>query len=119
MGLKFAILVGRIKTRLQVQSRTLNGITPTLAYKSTMDALIKIVKSEGIAGLYSGLGVGLFGTVCANFTYFYWYSIIRGNYAKRVGGEKKIGAAMELLLGAISGAISQFFILPIAVVTTR
>jgi hypothetical protein len=108
-----------IKTRLQVQTRTLATTTPpTLVYKSTLDAFSKILQTEGLAGLYSGMGAGLFGTVASNFTYFYWYSLIRGSYVKRYKNVE-LSTATELALGALAGALSQFFTLPIAVVTTR
>jgi hypothetical protein len=55
----------------------------------------------------------------ANFGYFYAYSAIRGAYILRNNGSDDIGTGMELLLGAASGASSQLFTLPIAVVTTR
>jgi RsiW-degrading membrane proteinase PrsW (M82 family) len=100
-----------IKTRIQVHSSTHE-------YSSLLDAFQKILSSgEGIRGLYSGLAAGLGGTVVQNFGYFYAYSAIRGAYISRNGDD--IGTGMELLLGAASGASSQIFTLPIAVVTTR
>lgn len=44
--------------------------------------------------------------------------MIRGTYIKQIG-DRDLSTATELFLGAISGASSQFFTLPIAVVTTR
>ncbi|KAJ3036351.1 ADP/ATP carrier protein [Rhizophlyctis rosea] len=106
-----------IKTRLQVQSKTLQSLHPSQSYTSTLDAFFKILKQEGVAGLYSGLGAGLFGTVVNSFAYFYIYARVRGEYSRRFPGE--ISTAMELVLGAMAGAISQLFTLPISVVTTR
>ncbi|KAJ3299347.1 ADP/ATP carrier protein [Borealophlyctis nickersoniae] len=106
-----------IKTRLQVQSKQLAALHPTQQYDSALDAFIKILQTEGVAGLYSGLAAGLFGTVASSFSYFYFYSTIRGAYHRRYPGE--ITTAMELLLGAVAGAASQLCTLPIAVVTTR
>lgn len=95
--------------------------------------------------MYAGVASSLFGTVlqvlisrkltvifCKNFVYFYAYGIIRGGYVKRKGNQE-ISTLMELLLGALSGKIpylfpffyfvigatTQFFTLPIAVITTR
>lgn len=104
-----------IKTRMQVQPhKQLQGDAPY--YKSVSDAFLKILKSEGVFGLYSGLFAGLSGTVVQNFAYFYCYGLIRGGYAKT---HANISTGMELFLGGLSGAASQFFTLPIAVVTTR
>ncbi|TPX61725.1 hypothetical protein PhCBS80983_g00997 [Powellomyces hirtus] len=106
-----------IKTRLQVQTKELKSLSPDQHYESALDAFAKILKTEGITGLYSGLGAGLFGTVASAFSYFYFYSYVRGSYQKRVPGD--ISTGMELILGAISGAMSQICTLPVAVVTTR
>ncbi|KAI9103039.1 mitochondrial carrier domain-containing protein [Phlyctochytrium arcticum] len=106
-----------IKTRLQVQTKEMKHLNPGQHYDSVMDAVVKIVKSEGLPGLYSGLGAGLLGTVFSSFSYFYFYSYVRGSYLKRVPGE--ISTSMELVLGAIAGAMSQLCTLPVAVVTTR
>ncbi|KAI8908979.1 mitochondrial carrier domain-containing protein, partial [Gorgonomyces haynaldii] len=107
-----------VKTRLQVQNSALKNVQPSLQYTSASDAIIKIYQAEGIPGLYSGLLTGLAGTVVSSFSYFYIYSTIRGQYERSLT-KKEISTAMELLLGAAAGAISQLFVLPIGVVTTR
>ncbi|TPX34848.1 hypothetical protein SmJEL517_g02613 [Synchytrium microbalum] len=104
-----------IKTRIQVQSK--HNVDPEQHYKSTLDALIKIIQKEGPLALYNGLGGGLLYTVLSNFSYFYTYGFVRSKYLKRFPGE--IGIAMELALGAVAGALSQIITLPIAVVNTR
>ncbi|KND04347.1 uncharacterized protein SPPG_00078 [Spizellomyces punctatus DAOM BR117] len=106
-----------IKTRLQVQTRELKSLNPDRHYDSTLDAFLKILSTEGIQGLYAGLGAGLFGTVASSFSYFYFYSYVRGTYQRKVPGE--ISTGMELILGAVAGAMSQICTLPVAVVTTR
>ncbi|TPX34842.1 hypothetical protein SmJEL517_g02614 [Synchytrium microbalum] len=107
-----------IKTRLQIQSKHLAQVQDEKhTYHNALDAFVKILRHEGLLGFYSGLISGLFGTVAQNFTYFYFYSLIRGEYQKRVKGE--LSTVMELVLGALAGALSQVFTLPIAVVNTR
>jgi hypothetical protein len=66
-----------IKTRLQVQT---NDSAFTTHYNSMMDALMQIVRNEGIEGLYAGLPSGIIGTASTNFAYFYWYTLIRGTH---------------------------------------
>ena len=54
-----------VKTRLQTQNMGIKmgrGTNPAL-YKGTADALYRIAKEEGVAGLYSGLGPSLFGVM--------------------------------------------------------
>jgi hypothetical protein len=42
-----------------------------LSYKSTLDAITKIVEKEGVEGLYSGIVGSLIGVASTNFAYFY------------------------------------------------
>jgi hypothetical protein len=77
------------------------------------------VEKEGIEGLYSGIVGSLLGVASTNFAYFYWYSVVRSLYMASSRGSKPPGTAMELSLGAVSGAIAQIFTIPVAVITTR
>ncbi len=86
-------------------------------YKSIDDAFYTILSEEGLLGLFNGWGVSSLGTVASSFSYFYIYSTIRKAVVERAAGP--LGTGSELLVGAAAGALSQFFVLPIAVVTTR
>jgi Mitochondrial carrier protein len=115
--------VHSVKTRLQVQVKPAHG---TIAdpndephYTSTIDAISQIVADEGIGGLYSGINGSLIGVASTNFAYFYWYTIVRTLYLKQMQITTPPGTTVELLLGAVSGAIAQVFTIPVAVVTTR
>lgn len=88
-------------------------------YSSAYDAMTKIVREEGIAGLYTGLYGSLFGVASTNFAYFYWYTIVRGLYISSQSLPTPPSTAVELSLGAIAGGIAQLFTIPVAVVTTR
>ncbi|ODV88343.1 hypothetical protein CANCADRAFT_29676 [Tortispora caseinolytica NRRL Y-17796] len=110
------------KTRLQTQPKRkrsstnyLDEIEDPKYYKHTWDAICKIYKQNGIQGLYVGLPGTLVGVAATNFAYFYWYGLVRTAYSKRV---TVISTSMELVLGAVAGALAQLFTLPIAVVTT-
>ncbi|KAI8612273.1 mitochondrial carrier domain-containing protein [Chytriomyces sp. MP71] len=105
-----------IKTRLQTQNKLVKG---SEHYANSLDAFVQIIKKEGIAGLYSGLGAGLFGTVASAFCYFYFYSTIRAKHVASIPAGQEISTPMELIMGALAGALCQCFTLPIAVVTTR
>ena len=110
-----------VKTRLQVQiKKELNDHPDETIYNGTWHAILSIFEDEGITGLYSGLAGSLLGVASTNFAYFYWYSIVRTVYMTKV--QKHSGppsTAIELSLGAVSGALAQLFTIPIAVVTTR
>ncbi|KAG0022532.1 ADP/ATP carrier protein [Entomortierella chlamydospora] len=108
-----------IKTRIQVRSRNASEASDPDVYVSTRDAFQKILKSEGVMGLYAGLLTGLLGTASQNFTYFYWYTLIRSGYINRLPAGDSLSTAMELLIGAGAGALTQIFTIPVSVVTTR
>lgn len=111
-----------IKTRIQVQTRSSKSTDDSTDehYASAWDGITQIVKKEGIAGLYAGLGSSLIGTASTNFTYFYCYSFLRENYNKRYnprGGT--LSTALELILGAAAGALTTLITTPVSVITTR
>lgn len=107
-----------VKTKLQVQVKN-ESEDDAAQYKSTMDAINKIVESEGIGGLYSGIAGSLLGVASTNFAYFYWYSIVRTIYMASDRVPKPPGTAAELSLGAVAGAVAQLFTIPVSVITTR
>ncbi|KAF3282441.1 ADP/ATP carrier protein [Orbilia oligospora] len=125
-----------VKTRLQVQvkKRTVqtDGVlvsedpekqTPAVPepehYASTMDAIRKIKKKEGLSGLYAGMPGSLIGVASTNFAYFYWYTFVRTYYISVQAAQGNLSTVAELSLGAVAGALAQLFTIPVAVVTTR
>jgi hypothetical protein len=101
---------------MQVQSKTLGD---DMNYADPIDAVKKIVKQDGVMGLYTGILGGLVGVASTNFAYFYWYSFVRDAYKRRSGKTGPLSTAMELLLGALAGALAQIFTIPVSVCTTR
>ncbi|EPZ31694.1 Mitochondrial substrate/solute carrier domain-containing protein [Rozella allomycis CSF55] len=102
------------KTRLQVQNKESAKSTK---YKGTIDALKQIYKEEGIQGLYwNGLGANWISTASSQFSYFYFYGLLRPAYEKRYAmhyGKDKMGTLWELLLGAHAAALGQLFTIPV------
>lgn len=92
-----------------------------LKYKHTIDVLQKIYKKKGVLGWYHGLFSSILGTAAQNFSYFYWYTIVKRVYARlnRHIPNHKPSTLMELFLGALAAAISQMFTMPIGVITTQ
>lgn len=88
-------------------------------YKSSTDAMRKILVDEGVTGLYSGINGSLIGVASTNFAYFYWYSVVRSLYLASQTAPQSPGTAVELSLGAVAGAVAQVFTIPVSVVTTR
>lgn len=113
--------INSVKTRLQVQmKRNPSSVDTNPAdeehYASTLDAITKIIKADGITGLYAGMPGSLIGVASTNFAYFYWYTVVRTLYLQY---RSTPGTAAELSLGAVAGAVAQLFTIPVAVVTTR
>ncbi|RVD87772.1 uncharacterized protein DFL_001982 [Arthrobotrys flagrans] len=125
-----------VKTRLQVQVKKkavqTDGVlvsedpekqTPAVPepehYASTMDAIRKIKKKEGLSGLYAGMPGSLIGVASTNFAYFYWYTFVRTYYLSVQAAQGNLSTVAELSLGAVAGALAQLFTIPVAVVTTR
>ncbi|CAJ2506904.1 Uu.00g080900.m01.CDS01 [Anthostomella pinea] len=111
-----------VKTRLQVQVTRKPGDTYVESdphYTSTWDAITKIVAEDGIMGLYAGMNGAMLGVASTNFAYFYWYSTVRELYFKSQKFPAPPSTAVELVLGAVAGAVAQLFTIPVAVVTTR
>ena len=113
-----------MKTRIQVQVRHKSeehgdSDTQNEVYKSTYDAIQKILADQGAAGLYSGLFSSLVGVVSTNFAYFYWYSVVRTLILPRTETDKPPNTATELSLGAVAGALAQILTIPVSVITTR
>lgn len=89
-------------------------------YEGTLDAISKIVKHEGISGLYAGMFGSLVGVGSTNFAYFYWYTTVRSLWLSyQPPNAPHPSTAVELSLGAVAGALAQLFTLPVAVATTR
>lgn len=112
-----------VKTKLQVQvprkgTETIND-KDSPHYKSTWDAISRIIQDEGIEGLYTGMSGSLLGVASTNFAYFYWYTVVRSVYASYSKSTAANSTATELSLGAVAGALAQLFTIPVAVVTTR
>jgi hypothetical protein len=62
----------------------------------------------------------------AEYAYFFFYSLVRNAYIKRLTAKLPSGSklpplstAAELLLGAVAGALAQIFTIPVSVIATR
>lgn len=64
--------------------------------------------------------------LAVEYAYFFFYSILRTSYIKRLAARAPPGSkspvlstAAELSLGAAAGALSQIFTIPVSVIATR
>ncbi|KAF2417116.1 putative peroxisomal carrier protein [Tothia fuscella] len=110
----------RIGTKLQVQSkRDAKTISDDAYYHNALDAFVKIVKSEGVQGLYVGLPGSLIGGAAQGYAFNYWHSLLRQMYLDRAGSLPIPSTAVELGIAYGASALSMLFTLPVTNVTTR
>ncbi|GJE94591.1 mitochondrial carrier [Phanerochaete sordida] len=108
------------KTRLQAYHKK-GGHVPSL-----LQMMKEIYEEEGIVGYYKGFVATMLNTFSMQYAYFFFYSLVRTSYIKRLSSRLPKGSkapplstAAELLLGAAAGALAQIFTLPVSTIATR
>ncbi|PYH79623.1 peroxisomal membrane protein Pmp47 [Aspergillus uvarum CBS 121591] len=113
MALTYPLIT--LSTRAQVESKR--------AHSTIYDAVRRIVRREGFAGLYSGLESALFGISVTNFVYYYWYEWTRSAFEKAAAkagrASRKLTTVESMIAGAIAGIATVMITNPIWVVNTR
>ncbi|KAF2462446.1 peroxisomal membrane protein-like protein [Lineolata rhizophorae] len=113
MALTYPLIT--LSTRAQVESRR--------AQSSTLDAVRRIVRREGVSGLYAGMESALFGISVTNFVYYYWYEWTRAVFEKaaiKAGrASRKLTTLESMIAGAVAGSATVLITNPIWVVNTR
>ncbi|KAF1917803.1 mitochondrial carrier domain-containing protein [Ampelomyces quisqualis] len=113
MALTYPLIT--LSTRAQVESQR--------AQSSTLDAARRIIKREGVAGLYAGLDSALFGISVTNFVYYYWYEWTRAWFEKAAltagRASMKLTTLESIMAGALAGSATVLITNPIWVVNTR
>lgn len=97
-----------VKTRLQIQKGT-------EVYQGTWDAFRKIVKYEGVRGLYKGFWVNMFSVVSGAF-YVLTYENVRHVMQVNNINDSRIRA---LIGGGCASLVGQTIIVPVDVVSQR
>ncbi|TFK92846.1 mitochondrial carrier [Polyporus arcularius HHB13444] len=86
--------------------------------KTTYEAVLDIVKREGVVGLYSGLNSSLLGIAVTNGVYYYFYESSRNFILKARVGSKGLSTLESMLAGLIAGSATTIISNPIWVVQT-
>ncbi|KAF2708668.1 mitochondrial carrier protein [Pleomassaria siparia CBS 279.74] len=108
-----------LKTRLQLQGRYNNPhFNSGYNYRSTIDAIRTIVRTEGASSLYYGFGATLWRDLPFSALQFAFYEEERG-MAKRYMGSNNIGLPLEILTAATAGGMAGVLTTPLDVVKTR
>ncbi|KAI0071131.1 mitochondrial carrier [Panus rudis PR-1116 ss-1] len=86
--------------------------------KSTYQAVLDIIKREGVLGLYSGLNSSLLGIAVTNGVYYYFYERSRGIILNSRNGGKGLSTLESIIAGLIAGSATTILSNPIWVVQT-
>ncbi|WFC94960.1 hypothetical protein MBRA1_001598 [Malassezia brasiliensis] len=114
-----------VKTRIQADKAAEAKEHPAIKKQlGIIGTLFTIVKSKGgFAALYRGFMANMANAFIQQFAYFYWYTLVRSLYIRRVMRSKEVAPALstatELVLGALSAALGQLFTTPVGVIATR
>lgn len=108
-----------IKTRLQLQGRHDNPFFDSgYNYRSSLDALRTILRTEGFAALFHGYRATLYRDLPFSALQFAFYEKER-DWAKSWRGSKDIGLGLEILTGMTAGGMAGTITCPLDVVKTR
>jgi len=86
-------------------------------HTSTLDALKKILREEGVSGVYSGLTSSLLGIAVANGIYYYYYELTKSAITK-ARPAKALSTLESMLTGLIAGSATTIISNPIWVIQT-
>jgi len=86
--------------------------------KSVYQAVVDIIKREGVLGLYSGLNSSLLGIAVTNGVYYYFYERSRGIILNSRQRSKGLSTPESILTGVIAGSATTIISNPIWVVQT-
>lgn len=110
----------RVKTKLQVQStQDVLSLSEDAYYTGVFDAANKIVRTEGVLGLYAGLPGSLIGSAAQGYAFNYWHSFLRQLYISSSLVSQPPDTVAELSLAYCSGVLAQLCVTPISVITAR
>mmetsp|Transcript_12231 Transcript_12231/g.19879 ORF Transcript_12231/g.19879 Transcript_12231/m.19879 type:complete len:283 (+) Transcript_12231:1068-1916(+) len=97
-----------VKIRLQAQRR----VDGPKKYNNPVDCLIKIVKEEGIAGMFKGISSLLPKAFMNNFTFYFFYAYLKRFFRVR-------NFINNLLHGIAAGICVQCVMVPLEMVNVR
>ncbi|KAI8595341.1 mitochondrial carrier domain-containing protein [Dissophora ornata] len=102
-----------VKTRMQNQRSKVVG---ELLYKNSIDCFKKVVKNEGLLGLYRGLGPQLVGVAPEKAIKLTMNDLVREHLTDKSGNITLTG---ELIAGGVAGGSQVVFTNPLEIVKIR
>ncbi|KAJ3205335.1 mitochondrial aspartate-glutamate transporter agc1, partial [Dinochytrium kinnereticum] len=114
IGATFVYPIDLVKTRMQNQRAKVVG---ELLYKNSFDCFKKVIRNEGVKGLYSGLLPQLLGVAPEKAIKLTMNDLIRGKLKDKETGKTPLYG--EILAGSIAGASQVVFTNPLEIVKIR
>ncbi|KAJ3028964.1 UNVERIFIED_CONTAM: hypothetical protein HDU68_000491, partial [Siphonaria sp. JEL0065] len=116
-----------VSTRAQVNkaptspTRSQNAAkpSPVSTFAAQKEAFLKIIREEGVGGLYSGIESAMFGIAMTQGVYYYWYEYVKAAFEAAQESERAISIFESMAAGAIAGAATSLTTNPIWVVNLR
>ncbi|EJT97516.1 peroxisomal membrane protein [Dacryopinax primogenitus] len=87
------------------------------SHRTTLEVLKKVLREEGVTGIYSGLTSSLLGIAVANGIYYYYYELTKSAITKG-RGSKALSTLESMLTGLVAGASTTIISNPIWVIQT-
>ncbi|KAJ1977400.1 hypothetical protein H4R34_003594 [Dimargaris verticillata] len=103
-----------VSSRLQVQRKQASASST----ESSANAIQKIIKQEGIAGLFSGVESAVFGNALTNGVYYFFFEWVKKRF-EQASGRRNMTTGQSMLAGALAGAAVVLITNPIWVVNMR
>ena len=90
---------------------------PTQQFSGSVDCAVKILRSEGLSGLYKGLGVTALRELPSIGVYFTVYKLLREHVDRALGGGWE--TTSTIVSGGVAGCCSWFVVYPLDVIKTN
>lgn len=114
LGATVVYPIDLVKTRMQNQRSAVVG---ELMYKNSMDCFRKVIRNEGVVGLYSGLGPQLVGVAPEKAIKLTMNDLVRSILKDEQSGELPLWA--EVTAGFVAGGSQVLFTNPLEIVKIR
>ncbi|GJN31980.1 hypothetical protein PR202_gb20445 [Eleusine coracana subsp. coracana] len=117
-----------VKTRMQICQRLMvQGLPGMPTYRGPLDVINKVVRTEGVRGLYRGFGItmltqspasALWWSSYGSAQHAIWRSLGYGNDSQKKPSQSEY-VAVQATAGTIAGACSSIITTPIDTIKTR
>jgi solute carrier family 25 uncoupling protein 8/9 len=116
-GIMVACPTDVVKIRLQAEGRLPEGVPKK--YKGSIDAYAKIVREEGVKGLYSGLGANIVRNSIMNAAELASYDTVKATFLEKFPSVRADDKRLHFICGFSAGFIAVCFASPADVTKTR